>query len=267
MIVSHAMKTMFGCLCLSLLFAPGCGKPPPPTRVQWPVMGTVAAVQCADMRAAPSARDITQTVFERMNALLSTWRGDSELTAVNAAAGTGGGGPVSPETAIVLQSALDICDKSGGAFNPLVGPLMRAWGFNGAATRLTPPDEATLRRVAPLLDWRSVTLTPPSHQAPPVVVLPHPGMMIDLGAIAKGYALDAAWEALKEGEHTNVLIDLGGDLRALGEAAPGRGGWRTGIRNPFQPGGGSRPPATMSGSSRSGGSVTRTSWTPARPCR
>ena len=45
--------------------------------------------------------------------------------------------------------------------------------------------------------------------------------------------MDRAWELLKAARHTNTLIDLGGNLRAMGEAAPGRGGWRTGIRNPF----------------------------------
>jgi len=61
-------------------------------------------------------------------------------------------------------------------------------------------------------------------------------MSLDLGAIAKGYAVDVAYDALKAAGHTNLLIDLGGDLRAMGEAAPGRGGWRTGIRNPFRHG-------------------------------
>jgi thiamine biosynthesis lipoprotein len=58
-------------------------------------------------------------------------------------------------------------------------------------------------------------------------------MQLDLGAIAKGYAVDQAWNRLKAAGLTNVLIDLGGNLRSIGEAAPGRGGWRVGVRNPF----------------------------------
>ena len=61
-------------------------------------------------------------------------------------------------------------------------------------------------------------------------------MLLDLGAIAKGYAVDVAWASLKAAGHANLLIDLGGNLRAIGEAAPGRGGWRTGVRNPFDHG-------------------------------
>jgi thiamine biosynthesis lipoprotein len=226
------MKNTFRILCLffCLFLFQGCKERATSKRVQWPVMGTVAAVQCVDASVASEARDIAQEIFERLNALLSTWRNDSELSAKNQAAGTGVATPVSPETLQVLQTALDICEKSGGAFNPLVGPIMKAWGFNNATTRPTPPDEATLRAVVALTDWRQVALDVNT------VLLQRPGMTLDLGAIAKGYAADVAWDALKAAGHTNILIDLGGDLRALGEAAPGRGGWRTGIRNPFQQG-------------------------------
>jgi len=192
-------------------------------------MGTVAAVQCVDAQTAPQARDTTQAIFERMNALLSAWREDSELSAINRAAGTGAV-PVSPELTAVLRAALDLCDKSDGAFNPLVGPVMRAWGFNGAAVRPSRPDTETLHTATALTDWRYVVLDSNT------VLLPQTDMSLDLGAIAKGYAVDAAYDALKAEGHTNVLIDLGGDLRAMGEAAPGRGGWRTGIRNPFRRG-------------------------------
>ena len=221
------------CVLLSVAaLSPGCKKETAaPTRLQWPVMGTVAAVQCVDANTAPHARDTAQAVFDRLNALLSTWRQDSELSGVNRAAGTGAPVPVSPQTMHIVQQALAFCEKSGGAFNPLVGPIMRAWGFNGAAPRTSPPDEAALRDAVALADWRHLQIA-----AGGTIRLQKPGMMLDLGAIAKGYAADAAWDALKAAGHTNILVDLGGNLRALGEAAPGRGGWRTGIRNPFRPG-------------------------------
>jgi len=193
-------------------------------------MGTVAAVQCVDAEAAPQARDTTQATFERLNALLSIWREDSEVSAINRAAGTGASVAVSPEVAEVLKAALELCDKSDGAFNPLVGPVMKAWGFNAADARPALPDAAVLREAVALTDWRHVVLDSNT------ILLPKTGMSLDLGAIAKGYAVDVAYDALKAEGHTNLLIDLGGDLRAMGEAAPGRGGWRTGIRNPFRRG-------------------------------
>ena len=204
---------------------------PQPLRLNWTTMGTVAAVQCADHAAAPQARDLAQAAFVALDRELSAWNSDSTLSAVNRAAGTGQPVQVSPAFATVLRAALDICKESDGAFNPLIGPVMRAWGFNGAAPRPSRPDEAELKAATALADWRAVALVAQPGSA--TVLLPTAGMRLDLGAIAKGYAVDLAWARLTAEGHTNLLIDLGGNLRAIGEAAPGRGGWRTGVHNPF----------------------------------
>jgi thiamine biosynthesis lipoprotein len=188
-------------------------------------MGTVAAVQSATPADAPQARAITQDVFDAIDRELSSWRPDSALAAVNRAAGTGRPTPVPPDFAAVFRAALALCAESDGAFNPLVGPVMHAWGFNGAAPQPARPSDAELAAALALADWRSLS--------PRSIALPAADMQLDFGAIAKGYAVDLAWARLKAAGHTNLLVDLGGNLRALGEAAPGRGGWRTGVRNPF----------------------------------
>ena len=66
------------------------------------------------------------------------------------------------------------------------------------------------------------------------VRLAQAGMRLDLGGIAKGYAVDVAYDRLRAMGRRDFLVDLGGNLRAQGESAPRRGGWRTGVRNPFQ---------------------------------
>lgn len=207
---------------------------PEPLRVQWTTMGTVAAVQCADHAAAPQARDLAQAAFDGLDRELSAWKSDSMLSAVNQAAGAGNTVAISPSFAKVLGFALATAKESDGAFNPLIGPVMRVWGFNGAAARPALPEPAELDAARALSDWHKVdfTLTPGGAD----VRLLMAGMKIDLGAIAKGYAVDLAWERLRAAGQTNLLIDLGGNLRVIGEAAPGRGGWRTGVRNPFEGG-------------------------------
>lgn len=216
----------------SLPFTIGCRpSAPAPQRLQWVTMGTVAAVQCADHAAAPAARDLAQKAFDDLDRELSAWKPDSALSAVNRAAGTGRPALVSPRFDAVLQAALRICEESDGAFNPLIGPVMRLWGFNGAQPRPSPPSEAERRAAAALADWRQIERVSQTNGT--AVLLATAGMQLDLGAIAKGYAVDLAWKRLKAAKHANLLIDLGGNLRAIGEAAPGRGGWRTGIRNPF----------------------------------
>lgn len=174
---------------------------------------------------------MAQSVFESLDCELSAWNSNSSLSAVNRAAGAADPVQISPQFSTVLSFALSVCKESDGAFNPLIGPVMHAWGFNGAASRPTPPDAGELRAATALADWRSVQLCALTNGAS--VRLPTSGMQLDLGAIAKGYAVDLAWNRLKAVKLTNMLIDLGGNLRSIGEAAPGRGGWRVGIRNPF----------------------------------
>lgn len=216
------------------LFATGCSRAPEPLRLQWTTMGTLAAVQCADHASAPKARDVAQFAFDALDTELSAWKSDSSLMSVNRAAGSGEPVPIPSSFDTVLRYALKVCEESDGAFNPLIGPVMRAWGFNGAAPRPAPPGAAELQSATALADWRLIELSSQTNVT--AVRLPAAGMQLDLGAIAKGYAVDLAWERLTASGHTNLLIDLGGNLRVIGEAAPGRGGWRTGVRNPFDTG-------------------------------
>ena len=233
--VKHSARRFLSfVICSCLLLSAACRRTQEPLRVQWLTMGTVAAVQCANHAAAPQARDITQTAFDDLDRDLSAWKGESVLMAVNRAAGTADPVPIPPAFDTVLRFALAICKESDGAFNPLIGPVMRVWGFNGSAARQSPPADAELLAAAALADWRSIEFVALTNGT--AVRLQKPGMQLDLGAIAKGYAVDVAWERLKAAGHTNLLVDLGGNLRVIGEAAPGRGGWRTGVRNPFAEG-------------------------------
>jgi len=110
---------------------------------------------------------------------------------------------------------------------------MRLWGFNGSSKKFNPPDSDALMTAMGLADCGAIGIVTDSTGAG--VRLAKPGMSLDLGGIAKGYAVDVAWSRLKGDGHINTLVDLGGNLRAIGEAVPGRGGWRTGVRNPFEP--------------------------------
>jgi thiamine biosynthesis lipoprotein len=223
---------VFGALAL----CPACHRSQrKPLRVQWTTMGTVAAVQCADHSVAADARAIADAAFEEVNRDFSFWRDDSLLSSINRAAGTGQFIKVTEPVVTVLETALKACEESGGAFNPLIGPAIRLWGFNGAPQKPHPPTDKDLGAAMALLDRSAVSIVTDSTGAR--VRLDKPGMSLDLGGIAKGYAVDMAWDKLKKNGHTNTMVDLGGNLRTIGEATPGRGGWRTGIRNPFETGG------------------------------
>lgn len=217
-----------------LVLASGCGSKQQTARCQWFTMGTIAAVQASTQEDAQRARDLVQPVFDDVNRLFSTWQTNTEISAINRAAGTETPTELSREVQTVMVAALNISRESEGAFNPLVGSLMAAWGFGNGGTPSELPSPEALQRATLLADWRLIQFN--CERSPATLYLPRQGMKLDLGAIAKGYAVDVAFDKLIQAGHTNMLIDLGGNLRAIGEAAPGRGGWRTGIRDPFNEG-------------------------------
>ena len=161
-----------------------------PRRVEWPVMGTVAGLtyRGGDAAAQDSIRESVQQTYLRLNALLSAWDPDSELCRLARAGDTNAFAHASTEVRPCYQAALDLAAASGNAFNPRVGARLRELGFSHGQ---------------PFCDF-------------------------DLGAIAKGFAVDVAARALPSDlPFDGLLVDLGGNLRAV------RGSWRTGVRNPF----------------------------------
>jgi len=218
-----------GALMLRFLGHAAARLPPAPVRVEWPVMGTAAAIEFGPGASAAdrdALRAAAQRLFADLERDLSAWSPSSGLARVNAAAGTGTALPVPPPCDRVYADAFRLAAESGGAFNPLVGPVMRLWGFNGAAVPDHPPADAVIAAI-PFSPADAVWTNGTIHLA-------KPGMRLDLGAIAKGEAVDFLYEDfMKRPVRPNLLIDLGGNLRVLGEARPGRGGWLTAIRNPF----------------------------------
>ena len=215
-------------VCAGIALATGCRQESRIQRRVWPTMGTIAGIQCDAATDIAALQRDAEAVYATVTHDFSAWASNSTLCRVNAAAGESVSVPVPPAFAELLARTLRVTRQSDGAFNPLVGPLMHIWGFH----RDTPPSrpsQGDLAALLPLTQWETVEC----RSVPPTVRLPVKGMKLDLGGVAKGYAVDRVWSRFQEAGHTNILIDLGGNLRCLGEAVPGRGGWRTAIRNPF----------------------------------
>ena len=194
----------------------------------WPVMSTLALVTTSENGKVSDLRQVATDAFEYINQTCSVFIDSSELSALNREAGKQAV-PVCNEVAELLKLSIDLARYSNGAFDPTIGPLMKLWGFR-SKNIIQPPSEEALNEAHAKIGWQHITLTESNQAA--FAKLELSDMHIDLGAIAKGYAVDLAFE---KGQKlaTDFMIDLGGNIRVSGEASNGKGGWRTGIRNPF----------------------------------
>ena len=136
-----------------------------------------------------------------------------------------GGSPVtlSDDTRDVVSFALEMAEKTGGALEPTIYPVLEAWGFTTDENRIPAPDE--IQTLLEHVGYEQVSLSGNE------LTLPE-GVELDLGAVGKGYAGDAAAEVIKEQGVTSALLDLGGNIQAVGKRPDGTD-WRIGIRNPF----------------------------------
>ncbi|HUL96859.1 MAG TPA: FAD:protein FMN transferase [Usitatibacter sp.] len=186
--------------------------------------GNEIQVHEADGAAALRAANAAIAEVARIEAKYSRYRADSVVSRINAAAGAA---PVEiDEETHALLAYADACwRQSGGLFDATSGVLRRAWDFNGRRV----PTQAELAPLLELVGWDRVELTPSS------VRLPRAGMELDFGGFGKEYAVDRAALVLREHGMQSALVNLAGDLAAVGPQ-PGGAPWRVGIRHPRREG-------------------------------
>ena len=164
-------------------------------------------------------------LLERMEGELSVYETGS---AISHLAETAGSAPteVSEDARRVLYLAQRFGELTDGAFDVTLAPVVRLWGFHGAPYPNVVPSEETIREQMRLVDYRRIVLRDQT------AFLPLEGMAVDLGGIAKGYAVDRAFELCRQEGIKDFLIDLSGNIRVSGR--PGKGeAWQVGVRNPF----------------------------------
>jgi FAD:protein FMN transferase len=180
--------------------------------------------------AARARRIFDTAIVEivRIERLMTTWRSDSDVSRVNAAAGTSSV-EVSPETFDVIAASLRTSELSGGAFDITFESLHGLWKFDEDLDP-NPPSMAAVKRALPLLDYKRVRLDAANHS----VFVEKAGAKIGLGGIAKGYAVDRASKILLDAGLTTFFVQAGGDLYTHGKKPDGSE-WVTGIRDPRDP--------------------------------
>ena len=204
-------------LTASLLLA-GCATPPPETLpetlLSGETMGSAWTVKIAGDLPLPAAelQPGAQAQFEAVNQALSTYRADSALSRFNAS-DSRDWVEVDPELAAVLRYALTLAERSGGAYDVTVGPLVNLWGFGPDPATNRVPDAAAIEAARALVGWRKVEVDPVRDRA-----RKPPGMRIDLSSLGKGRGVDRVAEYLDAQGVTNYLIDLSDRVAAHPDA-------------------------------------------------
>ncbi|WP_293228093.1 FAD:protein FMN transferase [Paludibacterium sp.] len=178
------------------------------------------------------AQQSTSAVFDhwqQMQRTLHAWR-PSEVTRLNAALADGRPFQASPDLTRILSAARALTLTSHGLFDPGIGRLIRLWGFQADQFGVTPPTHAQIRALmTPPPSLAALDISPAGR-----IASRQTNVAIDLGGYAKGWALDDAATLLRQRGIQNALIDVGGNLMALGS----KGGepWRVGIQDPRRAG-------------------------------
>ncbi|MFL9582764.1 FAD:protein FMN transferase [Stenotrophomonas sp. AB1(2024)] len=158
-----------------------------------------------------------QAQLDAVVAQMSTWEAASAISAFNGAA-AGASLPLPALFAEVVDCALDIAQRSDGAFDPTVGPLVALWGFGARAHAQRVPDTALLTATRARCGWQRL------HWQDGCLLQPG-GLELDLSAIAKGFAVDLVSHWLRDQGIAAALVEVGGELHGYGRKPDGQP-WR-----------------------------------------
>lgn len=213
---------------LIVLLVTGCGKPESSLirRSQF-LMGTLVEISVYE-----NNKDIAQPAIQnafneirRVENLMSTHIPKSEVSIINQSSGIRPV-PVSPEVFAVIRRALYWAKQTQGALDISLEPVQKLWDFEGDHPAL--PEKISLQHELSKVSFTKIKL---ENQT---VFLTEKGMGLNLGAIAKGYAVDQAIKTLKESNIHHALINAGGDLKSIG-SRPDQTTWKIGLQHPRQP--------------------------------
>jgi thiamine biosynthesis lipoprotein len=179
-------------------------------------------VDAEDSNALEEAVRSTYQEGERLNMIFSDYEANSEVSKLSQSSGSGNALLLSPELFELLKYAQNLSKMSEGAFDVTVGPLSRLWRIARFQKKL--PDTNKITQALDRVGFQNLFLNEANRSA----LAQLSGMVIDLGAIAKGYIADRMLERMKKHGFPRCLIDAGGDL-TIGDAPKDRIGWRVEI--------------------------------------
>ena len=211
----------------SALFAQSDDGPQRVREFRGETMGTLYTVKVAgaDDIDDPTLRFSIDAELRRVNDQMSTYLKSSEITQFNQSTSTDWF-DVSADFADVVALAQEIAEKTDGALDITVGPLVNAWSFGTTERSQTVPAPETIEKLMESVGYKQLDV----RKDPPALRKSIPSLQIDLSSIAKGHGVDRVVVKLAELGANDVFVEIGGEVRTSGDK-PG-GPWRVGIQLP-----------------------------------
>lgn len=212
-------------LLLPVSLFQGCSSNNQPLEETQFLLGTVCTIKLYDHQS----QETMTKAFDRLKDIenkMSVNKTGTEVDAIASAAGKSYV-KVSADTFYVIKKGKYYSEKSGGVFDISIGPLVKLWGIGTDAARL--PSQAEIDAKKSLVNYKDILLNEDQKS----VMLSKPGMMLDLGGIAKGYSADEVAKILKQNNVQHAIINLGGNVLVINNNINGKP-WSIGIQNPFE---------------------------------
>lgn len=199
-------------------------KETPPLNRSEVLMGTVVSVTLYDNKED----EILDTIFNKVKELESILSINTTGTLIDEINNSAGIKPVKVDDATykIIEEGIQYSNLSNGLFDITIGPLVKLW--NIGLPQAIVPSKNEIDSKLPLINYNNIVL----NNSEKTVYLKNPGMMIDLGGIAKGYTADLISKILWDNNVNSAVIDLGGNIYTHGKKITGED-WRVGIQNPF----------------------------------
>lgn len=217
-------------LVFIFIFLAGCSKPEPLYNTQSYVFGTLVDISIygeTEVKAEAASKQIMRD-FQSLHNRLHAWQA-SELSDINHVFAQGRAQTsVKPDVALMIADAMQLSKQSNDAFNPAIGGLIAAWGFHHDEFKPVKIDDEKLKSLVQAKPKMSDIVIEDGK-----VFSKNSAVQLDLGGYAKGYALDIALAELHKLGVKNALVNIGGNIIALGKH--GDKSWRVGIQHPRKP--------------------------------
>lgn len=217
-------------LIVASVWLVACGQAEP-LRLQGAAQGTswhVVVVQPQQPVQQASLQAGIEQILANVDAQMSTWRDDSELSRFNQSSSTDWF-PVSADLAQVVEVAAQVSALSGGVYDVTVGPLVHLWGFGAKTLEQRVPTDAEVQAVRAAVGYQKLQV----QTNPPALRKAQPGMVVDLASIAPGYSVDLLARYLESIGVHDYMVELGGEVFAKGKSPRGDD-WRIAIEKPLE---------------------------------